>query len=507
MLALTFRFPAGRFHATPWGRHVNEAEVEWPPSAWRILRALIATWHRKVDPACFPETLLQRLVERLAETQPVYYLPPAVRAHSRHYMPQGKFKGGREDTSLVFDAFARVADDAELVVGWPEVALETDEHALLAALAHDLGFLGRAESWVEARVIEDWNGTVNCWPSEPAVHTETGEALEPVRLLMPMPPEQYKQWRGQTISEHGLDAKKLKTARKRILETLPEQLADALTLDTGIIQKVGWSRPPGARFTTYQRPYEAFGIKPSVRRNRRSPTAVTARLALAGKPLPRIEDAVRIGEIMRMAAMKQAERVNGGGIPSVLSGHDLPADNRHGHAFYLPEDADGDGHIDHILIHASGGLPPEALKALDGITRIWERDAGEWQVLFEGHGRPEDLSTSCYTGQSRGWRSVTPYLHPWFAKKRFGVAEQIARECRERGLPEPEVSIEPVPYAGADGRRRRPVHFRRFRSSRKRLIQPDTRGQFVRLTFQEPIAGPLALGFGCHFGLGMFQPA
>lgn len=30
---------------------------------------------------------------------------------------------------------------------------------------------------------------------------------------------------------------------------------------------------------------------------------------------------------------------------------------------------------------------------------------------------------------------------------------------------------------------------------------------FWRLTFPEPIQGPLALGFGCHFGLGLFTPA
>ncbi len=31
-------FPAGRYHATPWGRHVNEGVAEWPPSPWRLLR-------------------------------------------------------------------------------------------------------------------------------------------------------------------------------------------------------------------------------------------------------------------------------------------------------------------------------------------------------------------------------------------------------------------------------------------------------------------------------------
>ena len=46
MIAIKLRFLAGRFHATPWGRHVNEGVVEWPPSPWRLLRALAATFYR-----------------------------------------------------------------------------------------------------------------------------------------------------------------------------------------------------------------------------------------------------------------------------------------------------------------------------------------------------------------------------------------------------------------------------------------------------------------------------
>ena len=54
-------------------------------------------------------------------------------------------------------------------------------------------------------------------------------------------------------------------------------------------------------------------------------------------------------------------------------------------------------------------------------------------------------------------------------------------------------------------RDRRPIDFHRFRSKRG-LTQPDTRGSFWRLTFAAPVSGPLALGFGCHFGLGLFRP-
>lgn len=503
MLAVAFRFPAGRYHATPWGRHVNEADVEWPPAPWRILRALIATWHRKADQERFPEVVLDELVHRMTESLPVYHLPPAVRAHTRHYMPVRE--GKRDRSVLIFDAFVRLEPEEQLVVCWPDIDLPDQPRQLLDWLLRDTGFLGRAESWVEGERLEHWDGEPNCRPSDLAVDTETGEALEPVRLIASVPPAEYETWRVETVTAHGLDAGKLKKAQKQVLDTLPEKLIDAMRLETGAVQQAGWSCPPGARFITYQRPYACFTPQP----RRRSPKSqapahiTTVRLALAGKPLPRIEDAVRIGELARVAAIHKADKLTGtDGVPAVLSGHDMPDDNRHGHAFYLPEDADGDGLIDHILIHADNGLSGPALRALDRITRLWESGGAEWQVLLEQYGSASEIEGSDYLGKARVWQSVTPYLHPWFRKKNFTVEDQIRRECRERGLPEP--AIEPLDAITIRGRKRRPIHFHRFRSKRG-LTQPDTHGSFWKLTFDEVVYGPLALGFGCHYGLGLYQ--
>src|SRR5438093_9632692 len=84
---LELRFPTGRFHATPWGRHVNEGAVEWPPSPWRLLRALIATWHLKNKSNSVTEPTLRALVAKLAGAIPTYQLPRATAGHTRHYMP------------------------------------------------------------------------------------------------------------------------------------------------------------------------------------------------------------------------------------------------------------------------------------------------------------------------------------------------------------------------------------------------------------------------------------
>ena len=89
MIAFAFTFPAGRYHATPWGRHANEADVAWPPEPVRILRALIATWWRKADHERYPKTRLDDLIDALATELPVLRLPEAVHTHVRAFMPIG----------------------------------------------------------------------------------------------------------------------------------------------------------------------------------------------------------------------------------------------------------------------------------------------------------------------------------------------------------------------------------------------------------------------------------
>src|SRR6185437_584493 len=155
MTTFLFRFPGGQYHATPWGRHVNEAAVAWPPEPVRILRALVATWWRKLDHQAYPKADLDALIEQLASAPPEYRLPAAVHTHLRAFMPAPAAK------KLIFDAFFRLGAEAELVVCWPGVTLSPAAARIATALLENLGYLGRAESWVEARLQPNWEGTTN----------------------------------------------------------------------------------------------------------------------------------------------------------------------------------------------------------------------------------------------------------------------------------------------------------------------------------------------------------
>ena len=545
MFALAFRFPAGRYHATPWGRNVNEADVAWPPEPWRLLRALIAAWWRKGDRARWSEDDLARLIDKLAATLPEYSLPPGtIHAHTRHYMPTGGLDKGRPKTTLVFDAFVRLPARSTLVAAWSSVTLEPGAFAFASDLARAIGYLGRAESWTECEALADWDGAVNCRP------LDGSPGGEPVRLLAPHTPGAYLADRqrivddmkrqllasaGKPLTERAMEKKLDKELRSkgRQAHTLPERLVDALALDTADYQDRGWSRPPAAREVVYARaPEAAPGVV--ARARGRHGTARTgsdlptvARFLLAGRPLPRIEDAVRIGELMRRAALAQFDwrRDEAGNrriplAPSEISGRDADGkplkDPSHRHAFWLPEDADGDGWIDHLSVFVAGGMDRQVQAGLDRITRLWlapkqrseevDTEPGavkEWRLALEGFGRPADFAGGARIfGTSRRWRSVTPFLASGHLKA-AGYAGEVRRLLRRRGLDATAVDVKRREAIDVGGIPRRALNFHRFRS-RGREAQPDAAGALLDIVLPEAIEGPLSIGYGSHFGLGLF---
>lgn len=523
MLAIAFSFLAGRYHATPWGRHVNEADIAWPPDLWRITRALIAVWHRKLDPIRFPRQRLDDLLTRLAEADaPSFRLPEsAIHAHTRHYMP-----GKSDKRTLVFDAFARVADDDPVVIVWPKLVLDSSQIEVLDALLENLGFLGRAESWVDAR-RSSAPFDVNCVPATESVDTESGEVTgEIVRLMAPAPRESYRAFRSAKLDASGITidskpAPKLKADQKKLLATLPEDWVSAISVETSELQAAGWNAPPCAETVSYRRPLRALGTtalrvirRPSIAKA--STPITTARLRLYGKPLPRIEDAVQCGESLRAAAMGQAKRLLGpDSVPASLSGHGVDSHGPHSHAFWLP-DCNARGEVEHVIVHAQGGLSAEAVRVLTSLEFVSRRDSQPIRLILEGFGTASLFrSVTDLTAEAAVWRSVTPYLHPWHLKKpEMRTAEsravallgQLRREWHGRGAGLPEISeINELPSVDHGGRHLRPLHFRRFRR-KGGLAQPDTLGRFLELRFAEPVRGPIALGFACHFGLGLFTP-
>lgn len=550
MLAFTFGFPANRYHATLWGHHVNESKVSWPPEPWRIIRALIASYRRKGNCDKWKEDDLKKLISCLAQNPPYYKLPNTViSGHTRHYMPIPK-KG--KNPSLIFDAFFQFPKGEKLVTYWPDLKLDFSLFELASHLAEGIGYLGRAESWTECvatSCLKSKETEVIC---KPAGKTEISERNTIIRMISPRSESDYASERKRLIKEFEENLfpeakasgdkppteKKLeRKLKEKFGPTLPEHLIDALALDTGDYKKYGWNYPPAAREVTYVLPLTQHVVRPryTVQDINTSKNYTVARYILAGKPLPRIENTVKIGELIRIAALSKFGWEDSPSTgrrrpkaPSVISGRDSEGkplrNSSHSHAFWLPEDSDGDGWIDHITVYAPEGLNRDVRIKLNRLTRLWVNDDDvkngnsenhkslEWQLALEGFGQPEDfLGSSKIFGMSRVWVSSTPFLATGHLKAE-GYSGEIKRLLKRRKIIAESlvkyVQVEVLPSAKIGGTVRRATHFHRFRSrSYRRQNQPDTHGALLRLNFPEPINGPLSLGYACHFGLGMFFDA
>lgn len=510
MIAIGIRFSAGRYHATPWGHHVNEGAVEWPPSPWRILRALIAVWHRKFS-ADITELFARRVLERLTEP-PVFHLPKAALGHTRHFMPQKDPLGS--DKTKVFDAFVSVCPDDCLVIAWPHVILSSEEDNILVRLVSGLSYLGRAESWVTAEVVNQWDGDSNC-RSIDAGASVNGDR---VRVLAAMTPDSFAAWKtgfeAKAVGGTGVTVKAGKK-KKASASPVPPDLWNALHAETSDLQKQGWSAAPGSRWVDYVRPEDAFRVtyqrKPRIEQIR--PTV--ARFALSSAVLPRLTEAVFIGERIRQALMAKSRGLNGSehALP-VFSGKGpdgLPLNDDHAHAFFLPSDEDGDGRIDHMTVYARQGFDKHAQQAIGMLKKLWGSGGHDIHTVLIGLGQPQDYGgfamndgqASTLT-QSRFWRSVTPYVLTRHPKKngKDSPASQVARELVSRGFPPPE-RIELLDHTTINGKKVRWLEFRRSRNGGGGQLA-DTRGFGFEMAFGEPVQGPITLGYACHFGLGQF---
>ncbi|MEN6495743.1 MAG: type I-U CRISPR-associated protein Csb2, partial [Thermoguttaceae bacterium] len=380
MIAIRMTFPAGRYHATPWGRHVNEGAVEWPPSPWRILRALVAVWHQKC-----PELTAEQVrpvIEALTAL-PHYYLPQVAVAHTRHYMPLRD----RGNTAKVFDTFVVLPKPAACIdspvkeraawIYWPDLSLDTESRSVLSTLTRRLGYLGRAESWVIAEVCSQVDEEPNTRPladEEPA-----GDGCDRARVLSATSPQFYDDWAQQSLVRirqqrleqkiasvrakgKSVDSIKLSVKELTAIEAMvPDRLFDAIQADTESLRSAGWNYPPGSRRVDYALPTNLFAPRAIVARRPSSPVKPTvARFAVVSKVPPSLTEAVRFADKVRKAVMSHSQRVNqrpfdnpAAHASPVFSGKGPsgePMTDGHQHAHFLPESNRNSGHITHFTI-------------------------------------------------------------------------------------------------------------------------------------------------------------
>lgn len=526
MTALELRFPAGRFHATPWGRHVNEGAIEWPPSPWRILRTLIATWHLKAKDEV-SEVVLRSLVTALA-TPPRIYVPPASTSHTRHYMPI--VAGKNEKTTKIFDTFIKLPPDSVVLIAW-DVDLPETERTALHTLAERIGYFGRAESLVIARLLEDLTDlrtsiSLTHRESTPlASDTSAPQGHEIIRLLAPMAATAYEAWRTDFCAK-ALAAlgPKPTASQKRKLPTVPPDLFAALHADTGDLQSAGWNLPPGSEFVNYTRPENAFvaAVKPRPRHIGINPTV--ARFAITSSVTPSIIHTISVADRVHAALCKWSDKE---GVRSPvftgLTPDGKPLDGLHEHSHILCETNGTRELITHITVWAKMGFDEAACYALKNMRKVWGHGGHDIHLVLESLGQPQDFAGSPFFATARRWRSFTPFVSTRHVKAfRDGRPKIDDANGWQRGSPPHDLLRLLAEHPqGKDATVRlleetsRPYEFggRRFRSlqfltrrTRNGGARGGDSGAALEITFPEPRTGPFALGYAAHYGLGLFIP-
>lgn len=529
MLNLEINFTTGRFHATPWGHHVNEGAVEWPPSPWRLLRAFVAVWHLKLREQ-FPDGAnLDRLIDKLAQFSPLFELPPATTSHTRHYVPVNE--GKKESRTKIFDTFIHVDEPVRL--RW-NVELSDAERTLLSCLCENVVYFGRGEAVVEIRLEEN---AKNFEPKQIARPLSQGDSLsendELVKVLCPLSAGEYQTWKERFESEQkqAKETKERKTGKRRkkkksgdALLPPPDDLFEALHADTGDLQKQGWPLPPGARFVDYTRPRHCFA-SPHFKPIQSGKDPTVARFAVHSAVLPRITRAISLADRVHAALLSRFKTLfKESSPPQVFAGRDangVPLQG-HQHCQIFCEANGGHDRITHITLFAKMKFGQKERRAIESIRKVWGHGGHDVHLVLLGFGNANTFPDCHLLNNGTIWESLTPFVatrHPKTRRENGRRSPKLDKEgwhigspehdlrrlLTQQGFPVPEKIERLEKFVKINQRK---IHFLQFQTFRqngngRRAIQSPVG---FRITFPQPVSGPIAVGYGAHYGLGLFRP-
>lgn len=539
MQIIEVQFPARRYHATPWDAHVNEGRVEWPPCPWRILRALIAIGYSKLGWTEEPSSIAVSLIEKMAGVTPQYVLPKSMQAHTRHYMPYTE--GKNEKKTKVFDTFVKMtAADATMLIRY-ELELEQHEQKMLEQMVEGLAYLGRAESWVDARLLQEEEiGTHN---ERNWIAAVDSDSVNRTRLLSPMEAEPFLEWRNAETETAAAAAeseaeqfaiakgKKLTAAQRkkvRIKAELPypSDLVAALQQENSTWQKTGWPRPPGSRWIDYSLPDELFDQQPlaptPVNRPFAKPNAILLAIDGEGKRgslRPLMKRALPLMELLHSESVRYATQVLSLGNLPELTGKDTDGcrlNGAHSHAHWLPLSLSNNGKIDHVLVTATSGFSRGSVQAISRIRWAYSKGIRALSVNMVGQGDMHSIyqqlvalsqihtNSIAILKPTDTFVSSTPMvLRKYLSRRGKKTLEgQVREELKERGYPDPV-------FVGCLSNQE--MVKRKLKGHvlcRKSIKQqpPFERSWGVHIRFDQTIDRcPITLGYASHFGLGMFK--
>lgn len=468
---LSIRFLDDRYH----GRTDNGEKAEWPPSPFRVFQALVAG---NVHGLTLPESISSALtwLELLAPpdiitapTHPGQVLLTYVLNNVSDTKPNSRTPKTIRPTLL--------NDDRLVQYLWKFNSLQPNamQHAeVLANAARHINALG--------------------WGIDLAIGY--GEILE----HLPPPTESRIQYRpSATTLVGGVD---LRVPRRDSLMSLQRTHANFLKRyeSPGItrLESAGAIFEPQRYVVGIARPNVVFrlvnpdGDTVAIRHQLIAPLVGMIR-ALANRPhvLASLGQELIDREIKGHPKESTCNRVSILPLPTIRIG---PTDGRI-RRIMLAQPFESNGTLCDNFWQLFDG---QELKALNGEKRF--------PPIFLEQIARRDTVVPYYTGISHIWASVTPVLLPGYDdrknhrgdhQKRLARAEQLmCKALSQSGINTPcQIEFSRIPYWTGS------LHAQEYRPREKLAHYPRWH---VRLTFESPWTGPLAIGAGRHCGLGIF---
>ena len=495
MFAIRIEYPTGRVYAS---RFNDRTEPEWPPHPARLFSALVATWAEDD-----PQDSAERAALAWLEHQPAPEIAcemARARTSVTHFVPVNDAgipsgsNSGAQRRALALLPEHRVRQPRHFPSAWIDSPLvyfiwrDADPGAHGRALSNLMARLvrvGHSSSLVIAATVDE----------VPAATMRPAEDGEPLRV----------------VAAGQLDRLIAEFDRHRAVE--PRVLPFRIQRYTRVGRSGGMT-PPRPDFSNEWIVFRRVG---------------GARVLLTQSV--RIANAVR-GSLMRYATQPPDR---------FISGHEEDgAATVHGHVAVLPLPHVGHAHADGAILGVA--LVPTATATHAQLTALrlsiaqWETAArqehgmddaedvpltvglgGGVEIEFErvapGATLGKALQTSTWCRPARHWLSVTPVAldrnpgdlrsrDPERARAAFAEAEaSVLLSCTRIGLPEPsQVTVLPSgTWSGS-------AKARQFPAFPSDAARPRRVKAHVRITFSEPVAGPILLGAGRFQGLGLLRP-